>query len=114
METTETEKLPKTLEVFAIVNFEAQEVKDIVVRAFFDKEQARSEFEKMQIEEHLDLHRLYAGEIISFRVIDSAPVEYKILNRLKTILSDYEKVGFENSAGITKYIISEIEEIVKL
>ena len=37
----------------------------------------------------------------------------KILSRLAVIFTDYKNAGFENSAQVTKYIMNEIEEIVK-
>lgn len=38
----------------------------------------------------------------------------KILSRLSVIFTDYKNAGFENSAQVTKFIMTEIEEIVKV
>lgn len=38
----------------------------------------------------------------------------KILSRLSVIFTDYKNAGLQNSANVTKYIISEIENIVKV
>src|SRR4051812_41987225 len=37
----------------------------------------------------------------------------KILQRLSAIFTDYKNAGFENSAQVTKYIMTEIETFVK-
>lgn len=37
----------------------------------------------------------------------------KILSRLAVIFTDYKNAGFENSAQVTKFIMTEIENIVK-
>lgn len=37
----------------------------------------------------------------------------KILSRLAVIFTDYKNAGFENSAQVTKFIMNEIETIVK-
>lgn len=37
----------------------------------------------------------------------------KILTRLSVIFTDYKNAGFENSAQVTKYIMNEIETLVK-
>lgn len=37
----------------------------------------------------------------------------KILQRLSVIFTDYKNAGFENSAQVTKYIMNEIEALVK-
>lgn len=37
----------------------------------------------------------------------------KILSRLSVIFTDYKNAGFENSAQVTKYIMNEIETLVK-
>jgi hypothetical protein len=38
----------------------------------------------------------------------------KILSRLSAIFTDYKNAGFENSAQVTKFIMTEIEQIVKV
>lgn len=37
----------------------------------------------------------------------------KILQRLSVLFTDYKNAGFENSAQVTKYIMNEIETLVK-
>lgn len=50
-----------------------------------------------------------------FEVIEEAKTEQadKILSRLSVIFTDYKNAGFENSAQVTKYIMNEIETLVK-
>ena len=38
----------------------------------------------------------------------------QILSRLAVIFTDYKNAGFENSAQVTKFIMTEIEQIVKV
>ena|ERR1019366_8677554 len=38
----------------------------------------------------------------------------KILQRLSVIFTNYKNAGFENSVRVTKFIMAEIEQIVKV